>query len=145
MENLKINKTKEEDFEGVFYLLTQLWPDKKLNKEKIRKLFVARLLDKRHEQLVAVHQEEIVGFISLTILNSLWQEGFVGHIDELIVKEAFRRKNIASRLLNGISQIAKERLCKKIELDSSYHREAAHKFYSSKGFKDRALVFSVDL
>lgn len=138
------NATKE-DFEEVFQLLKQLWPDKKLNKEDLQRMFHESLKDPKQEYIVARYEKKIVGFVSLTIRNSLWQEGNLGHVDELIVDEKFRNKGMGTKLLKKIIKISKEKKCKRIELDSAFHRKEAHKFYESLGFENRAYLFSKDL
>jgi glucosamine-phosphate N-acetyltransferase len=48
-------------------------------------------------------------------------EGFVAHIDELILDEAFRRMGFGAELLEAAVTEAKKRGCKIVELDSAFH------------------------
>ncbi|NYT14192.1 MAG: GNAT family N-acetyltransferase, partial [Candidatus Methanofastidiosa archaeon] len=86
-----------------------------------------------------------VGFISLSIKNSMWQEGNIGHVDELIVDKDFRKMGVGLLLLKSITIIAKDNDCKLLELDSAFHRKEAHIFYEKHGFGNRAFLFSKSL
>jgi len=87
----------------------------------------------------------IIGFCSLTIKNNLWQAGNLGHIDELIVDDNYRGKGVGSKLMDEITRIAKENQCKRIELDSAFHRKEAHRFYENEGYENRAYLFSKEI
>ncbi len=87
----------------------------------------------------------VSGFCSLTVKNNLWQQGHFGHIDELVVNEHYRGQGTGSKLLTQIIKIARKNGCQRIELDSAFHREDAHKCYELMGFENRALLFSMQL
>jgi len=63
----------------------------------------------------------------------------------MVVDESCRGTGIGSSLLEKASDIARLSGCKKIELDSGFPREKAHKFYEKLGFEKRAYLFSKDL
>jgi ribosomal protein S18 acetylase RimI-like enzyme len=74
--------------------------------------------------------------------NNLWQQGLIGHVDELVVDQRHRRMGIGSALLRRMEEIAAEMGCKRLQLDSAHHRLEAHAFYESLGFRNRAMLFS---
>ena len=140
-----IRSAENKDFNSIFLLLCQLWPDKKLDQTSLKKVYT-RLLNSSHEEsFCAEIGGQIVGFCTLAIRNSLWQESHMGHICELIVDETFRRKKIGTNLIKKATNIAKKRGCKKIELDSAFHRKRAHSFYKKLGFEERAYLFSKNI
>ena len=145
MENITYTTAALKDFNGIVELLHQLWPEKKLDKELLLITFKRGLRSKNQTFFVAKNNDNIVGFGSLSIKNSIWQAGYLAHIDELIVDEQYRGEKIGSQILLHLTEIAFEKGCKKIELDSAHHRIAAHKFYEHKGFINRAALFSKDL
>lgn len=63
----------------------------------------------------------------------------------MIIDDCFRGQGIGTELINKASDIARLRECRKIELDSGFPREKAHKFYERIGFEKRAYLFSKDL
>lgn len=143
--NYKIRNCEAKDFETVFELLKQLWPDKKLNKSSLKVVFEQLLKSEKEEAICAEMNGNVIGFCTLAIRNSLWQESNITHICELVVDEAYRGKQVGTGLINSLCKKAKDNGCKKIELDSAFHREKAHKFYERMGFENRSYLFSKNL
>jgi GNAT superfamily N-acetyltransferase len=92
--------------------------------------------------LCAVCGERLIGFASLTLKNNLWMQGWLAHVDELVVDRAFRGRGLGTRLLEQLGVIARQKGCRRIELDSAFHRKRAHRFYERLGFANRACLFS---
>lgn len=138
-------ETTLEHFETVIHLLKELWPSKKFNKDALYKVFVRGLESESDYLVSAVVDGEVVGFGSLVIKNSFWQESFVGYLTTLVVSEKYRGYGIGKQLIRHFEQAAKERLCKRLELDSGFHREGSHAFYEYIGFNKRGYVFSKEL
>ncbi|MTI30487.1 GNAT family N-acetyltransferase [Xanthovirga aplysinae] len=143
--NLDIREATNADFKGIFLLLNQLWPDLTLDYEKLKKVYLVALVSIKQHLIVAEVDGKIVGFCSLTIKNNLWQAGNLAHVDELVIDKDFRGNGLGKKLLESITKIAEENYCKRIELDSSFHRKEAHNFYESVGYKNRAFLFSKTL
>jgi glucosamine-phosphate N-acetyltransferase len=131
-----------EDFDGVLALLRQLWPDKPLDPAALRAVFENALTAGNPVYLCSTEDGKIVGFGSLTVRSSLWQEGQIGHVDELVVDAACRGRGIGTQLLEGLVALAKAKGCRRVELDSALHRGEAHRFYEKQGFENRAFLFS---
>ena len=140
-----IRKSTIADFEQVYVLLPQLWPDAILNKNKLRHVFARALNSDYHHYLCAIDKKVVVGFCSLSIRNSLWQQGFIAHIDEIIVESAYRGHGIGTQMILKAMKIAKQKGCTRLELDSAFHRGKAHNFYKKIGFENRAFLFSMPL
>ena len=134
-----------DDFEKLLPLFCQLWPDQQLTVEKLKKVFIKGATSDYQYYLCAETDGKIVGFCSLTVKNNLWQQGNLGHIDELVVDESFRRRGIGKKLLIRIIKVAQGMGCRKIELDSAHNRTEAHEFYGKNGFENRAVLFSKHL
>jgi len=137
-----IRRCNVGDFDAVLRLLRQLWPDKQLDAAQLRVVYEQVLTSDSQFYLCAIEDENLVGFGSLSVRSSLWEAGCLGHIDELVVDEMHRQRGIGTRLLLALIELAKENGCGRIELDSAFHRAAAHKFYESQGFENRAYLFS---
>jgi GNAT superfamily N-acetyltransferase len=133
---------RKDDFPAAFTLLGQLWPDKELDLQSLQSTFERGLASSTQAYLCAVSGGHVVGFASLTVKNNLWQAGYIGHVDELVVDEAHRNKGIGAKLLEDIAALARVKGCKRLELDSAHHRKEAHEFYERHGFENRALLFS---
>jgi glucosamine-phosphate N-acetyltransferase len=138
----QIRRCRKEDFEGVLLLLQQLWPDKNLDAAALRKVFDYALAADRQIYLCAIDGENVIGFVSMTVKNSLWQAASLGHIDELVVDQQYRRRRLGTQLLDAIVGQAREAGCSRVELDSAFHRKEAHRFYEQHDFENRAYLFS---
>ncbi len=62
-------------------------------------------------------------------------EGVSGHIDDVVVADAYTRKGIARKLVSDLIRRAKDERVLWLELTSNKHRVAAHSLYESLGFK----------
>lgn len=142
MKDVNIRSCAEEDFPFVFELLKQLWPGAQLDTEMLQRVYERALNSDKQKLIVGLIDGKIAGFCSLTVKNNLWLAGNLGHIDELIVDKRFRGRGIGKKLMDGIIKIARENDCKRVELDSAFHREDAHRFYEDLGFENRAYLFS---
>ncbi|WP_411272814.1 GNAT family N-acetyltransferase [Daejeonella sp.] len=129
-----IRDSKAEDFEGVLSLLKQLWPGSQINSPAIQESFLKTLEVTGHIIRVACTPEKVVGLCSLSIRNNLKAEGNLANIDELVVDETMRRQQIGKLLLEDAEAIAKQNGCKSLGLESSFHREEAHRFYIKNGY-----------
>ena len=102
-----------------------------------KEVFVAQVMQQQKEsyEIIATYeQEEVVACIGFRFLTTLaW--GKILYIDDLITKEKTRGKGYGKILLDHVIQIARERLCKEVHLDTGYARHAAHKVYLKQGFE----------
>jgi len=142
---IQIRPCASEDFEGVLALLRQLWPDKYIDTQMLKVVYERALESALQHHVCAVEDQMLLGIGSLTIKNNLWQEGYLGYIEELVVHEQFRRRGIGTQLLEHLCSVAREKGCKRIELDSAFNRKASHEFYERLGFQSRALLFTKPL
>jgi ribosomal protein S18 acetylase RimI-like enzyme len=138
----QIRPCRNEDFDEVLELLRQLWPDKPLDQAALRTVYDRALASDLQRYVCATNGERIIGFGSLTVKNNLWQEGYLGHVDELVVDGEYRDRGIGTQLLEYIVDLAKQKGCRRIELDSAFHRQKAHEFYERHGFENRGFIFS---
>ena len=139
---IQIRQCRTEDFDAVVALLRQLWPDKHISADSLRLVYDRALASGSQTYLCATNGSGIIGFGSLSLKNNMWQEGYLGHIDELVVDAGYRSRGIGTQLLEHLILLAREKGCRRIELDSAFHRRAAHDFYTQHGFESRALLFS---
>lgn len=145
MHQMRIRMATIKDFEKVLSLLLQLWPSREINVAAIKDAF-ARGLDSQNDTYFCAEMDgSIIGFCSLTINNSLWQESSIGYIGELVVDTSFRGQGVGTDLLEVAMDAAKDKGCKRIELDAAFHRNDAHNFYEGLGFEKRAYRFSKEL
>lgn len=142
---VRIRRAERKDFDRVFALFGQLWPEKKLNWDRQMAVYDAMLSSDEYDLLCAEQDGIIAGFASLSIQHNFWQGGPILYITTLIVDEKARSRGIGTALIRAIETIAADRKCGKIELDSAFHRVEAHAFYEKNGFTKRAYLYSKDV
>lgn len=143
--NIIIRNSKIEDFADVILLFKQLWPGKELNENDLMNVFSRGIQLDSDEYLCVELNGKVIGFCSFAIVNNFWQQGQIAYIYAMIIDDSVRGQGIGTELLKKIFDKAKLRGCKKIELDSGFPREKAHKFYERIGFEKRAYLFSKEL
>jgi len=143
--NCIISKATEKDFEKVYPLFEQLWPNKKLDKDDLRIVF-NRGINSDTDELFCLHYaNELIGFCAYAIVNNLWQAGYIAYMYAMVVDEKHRGKGFGSMLIKESIKDSKDKGLKRMELDSAFHREKAHEFYIKLGFEKRAFLFSYPL
>jgi GNAT superfamily N-acetyltransferase len=53
----------------------------------------------------------------------------------LVVGEKFQSQGVGSALLESLESWFRENGCKRVEVNSGDHREVAHEFYQSNGYR----------
>jgi GNAT superfamily N-acetyltransferase len=140
--SVTIRPTKREDFDEIMPLLKQLWPTNPIDWKAARDIFDRGLASDRRAYLCACLGETIIGFGTLMIRDCLWLQGDIGYICDLVVDREHRGAGVGTALVEKAVQIAKERGCRRVELDSGFPRTEAHRFYERRGFEKRAFLFS---
>lgn len=140
-----IRSTGPDDFEAVYLLLKQLWPDGKLTKEKLCQVYRESIGCNEEQSICYIRDGNIIGYAEGNIRNSLFHGGRLLYIGALIVDSGKRGQGIGAELLNHMKKIAVDSGCKAVELDSGFQREMAHEFYIRNGFQKIAYNFSFDL
>jgi ribosomal protein S18 acetylase RimI-like enzyme len=132
---IQIRPLTIEDFDALTGLLGQLWPDKPVDPFAVRKMAKEGLASGHQAYICAVEEDKPVGFCSLTVKNNLWLEARSGNVDELVVDAAHRNRGVGRLLMAEIEKIARDRGCKRLDLESAAHRTVAHRFYEGLGFE----------
>src|ERR1043165_405112 len=89
-----------EDFDGIVALLGQLWPGKSLDLVSLRRVYDRALISDRQAYLCAMCDQQIVGFGSHSIKSNLWNEAFVGYVDEMVVNGTHRGRGVGTQILD---------------------------------------------
>jgi len=139
---VEIRPCREDDYRSIARLLRQLWPSASIDDDRLQSVYLRGLKSEACHFSCAVEDGNVIGFCSVILKNSLWQQGWLAHVDELVVDEAARGQGIGTQLLEAAIQIAAARGAARIELDSGFHRTDAHNFYQQRGFENRAFLFS---
>ena len=143
--DIKIRKATENDFEKVYPLFEQLWPNKELDEDALRIVFNRGVNSDTDELLCLDYLNELIGFCAYAIVNNLWQAGYISYMYAMVVDDKYRGKGFGTMLIKESIKDSKAKGLKRLELDSGFHREKAHEFYKKLGFEKRAFLFSYPL
>jgi GNAT superfamily N-acetyltransferase len=92
------------------------------------------------EMCVVARDERVVGIA----VFRYFENTHVGHkfyVDDLVTDENSRSGGVGHAMLTFLEQIAKQRGCAGMELDSGTQRTRAHKFYFREGFVSPSFSF----
>lgn len=101
----------------------------------ITKLFQAEGSD----MLVAKYKDEVIGMITMQRLISSAEGDYIGQLEDLVVKDAYRKMGVGSRLINKMRSIAQEYSYKRIQLAADVDNSNALHFYNRRGFNKTHL------
>ena len=105
---------------------TEIWPNSPTGEKRIREY-----MQNRNWRLLQIHHE---GQPVASLMYWL-AEDTIGEIEEVLVREPYRRKGLASMLLNKALHDLQAYSCEFAELDVEATNESALKLYVSAGFQ----------
>jgi GNAT superfamily N-acetyltransferase len=85
------------------------------------------------EMCVVEHEDRVVGVAVFRCFENTHM-GRKFYIDDLVTDENFRSNGVGHALLAFLEQLARQRGCPGLELDSGTQRTRAHQFYFREGF-----------
>lgn len=114
--------------------------------ESFVNVYKLNIHDSRIGYFVAEMNESVVGFGSVYINNLLHHCGNIAEIQELIVSQNFRNKNIGKSLLANLIEWSNEQGALQVEVTCNIARAEAQEFYKANGFiaTHQKLVFKRD-
>lgn len=112
--------------------------------EYAEKMFEKTEHDPNNIYIVGKVDGEVIAHSKLTIIETMYQPmGTYVILNHVCVKPEYRRHNIATKMLEEIEKISREKDCVKMELWSNNVRVPAHACYRKYGFVlDDAGFFS---
>ena len=143
MSEFIIRKISESDLEnGFLESLDNLKHASDLGQTTAKNILNKILNDENHIIHVAEYDGKIVGSTTLLIEQKfIHQGGFVGHIEDVVVKKEFEKLGIGMKLVNSLLQVAEERKCYKTILNCE---DSLKSFYERIGFKHKSNEMRFD-
>ncbi|VVE50238.1 GNAT family N-acetyltransferase [Pandoraea anhela] len=126
-------RAKPDDAPRIVALLAQLGYETPL--DIVRRNIALSTAGGDDAAFVALDENEsLVGCIGLHTLTMFHLAGRLGRITALVVEENVRGSGVGHALMAAAHAWFNERGCEKIEVTSSDHRVAAHRFYARHGY-----------
>ena len=138
---MQFRKAKKSDFKEVFVLLKQLFNQNRLYSSKSKELYEIQIRSNSYLNFVVKKNNKLVGYASVCFKLSMQEQGFIGHLSELVIDESFRGKGIGTEFLKHVEKNIKKEGCKELQLPSTFKRKKAHKFYENQGYKKTSYYF----
>ena len=140
---MEIRNCTIDDLNDVYRLICDL-EDFELNFDKFKYIYVNKLEDEKYHYLVAVENQNVIGFVSVNIDYHLHHEDKVATIEELVMNKQYRGHGIGKALITYVKQLALDHHCEVIELTSKFARTRAHQFYEQNGFFKASYKLMID-
>jgi GNAT superfamily N-acetyltransferase len=134
-----LRRAVEDDARAILPLLRQLGYDQLDERGARGKIKSYGLPD--YAVIVAVVSGQVVGFISLHVVEIFHSPGKAGRITAFCVDQNFRSQGIGIRLLQEGEDYFRSEGCKKVEVTSNNRRTDTHEFYINRGYKDDSKKF----
>jgi len=134
MPEIIIREIEEDDLEnGFLETLDFLRNTSDLDKNKANEILKKIKENLNHIIYVAIDNKKIVGSTTLLIEQKFIHDGgFVGHIEDVVVRKDYEGKGIGIKLVTSMLEHAKEKNCYKTILDC---KDDVKQFYERIGFK----------
>ena len=129
------------DFDVAFDYIEKLWTYNTYDKEVIRKVYADVLADENSFAFFLMDGDEYHGFCHGAYFNTFWLSGMTCYVSSIITNEDERGKGNGVKLMDHAKELAKERGCKALVLDSGMPRTQAHRFYEIYGFEKSCYGF----
>lgn len=148
MTDIEIRKASKNDIPivlGLLYELGRPKPEKDNDVEIFEDQAKGYVSDSDKRILIAEHDGNVAGLVSIMFLSRLNQKNHEMYIPELIVAEDYQNQGIGKKLINSCIKLAKEKKCHRIRLESGNQRKESHQFYKNLGFEQSSLSFTKNL
>ncbi len=140
---MEIRKATAEDFDIVFDFIEKLWTYNTYDREEIRKVYMDVIDDECSFAFLLWDEGICRGMCHGDYFNTFWMSGLTCYVSSLITREEDRGKGYGVALLDHAKELAKQRGCKAITLDSGLPRTGAHGFYEHYGFEKSCYGFEM--
>ncbi|HEY1602044.1 MAG TPA: GNAT family N-acetyltransferase [Pirellulales bacterium] len=114
-------------------------------REQVRRTFEQHVSAADTASLIAERNGQPIGMLSLHFRQRLSQPVPEAWIPDFIVVEKEHGGGAAQALMGCAVELARERGCHRLVLESHYHRQRAYRFYAREGFADVGKCFSLQL
>jgi diamine N-acetyltransferase len=139
--NVTIRKAREQDFPVILSLIKEFSVFQKTpGKVTITLEQMIKEKDLFQCLIAETGDNEIAGFASYFFTYYSWT-GKGLYLDDLYIKDAFRKQSIGKKLLDAVIRLAKDEQCKKVRWLVSGWNKNAIEFYKKMG----AVVDDTDL
>lgn len=140
---MTIRDMTQSDFPAVFGFIEKLWDYNTYDAEEVHVIYDRILADENSFAYVALAGDTPIGFAEGTVFDTFWLNGPTCYLSGIFVEESMRGSGYGKALMDRVHDMAKERGCRGIVLDSGLPRTGAHAFYERYGFDKSCYGFEL--
>lgn len=113
-----------------------------VQKENLRNIFVEALENKENIKLMMIENNgDVIGFINLMIIFSVWAGGKSLILDDLFIIEEYRNMGFGKVVMNSLECYARDRGYKRLQFLSEISNKSANDFYKKLGYEFQSMNF----
>lgn len=135
---IKFRRVERKDLDKVFPLLQQLTKIDYSSRDK-SECWDSFISNTSSNSIVGIYDNEIVAYGAVIIESKIRGES-AGHIEDIVVDNKVRGKNIGVKLIEELVKIAKEKNCYRVTL---FCDEPLVNFYNKNNFKTNGVAMKV--
>jgi GNAT superfamily N-acetyltransferase len=105
-----------------------------------------KVLESDHNYIfVAEDAGKIIGFVTFSIRDVVRYPRPIAELDELFISEEYRKHGLGKQFMEKIEELAREKNCYRMYIESRYDFKGAHSFYEKLGYTNYGYHFLKDL
>ena len=128
---MNIKQATIEDFETAFDFIQKLWTYNQYDRATIYQVYQNVLTDENSFAFFLIDDAGYHGFCHGDFFNTFWMSGLTCYVSSLITREEDRGKGYGTAMLDYVKDMAKEKGCKAVTLDSGLQERVHIRFIKS--------------
>jgi GNAT superfamily N-acetyltransferase len=142
VERARIREVTLADMDEVLELLSQLWPEKRIDLTTVSGIIQRYVKDPGYWTYGYEVEGVLWGIITVSFRWTLFQGGQVAIMEDLVVEEAHRGEGVGTALVRFVEdKVVEDGRAKVVEVNSDSGRHAAHDFWAGCGYTRLAFQF----
>ncbi len=137
---MKIRLAKPSDYDDLIKLYS-LFVGVDRFSQKNNDSFKIVLENQRNFVYVALDEDRLIGFATLSIRDVIRYPRPIAELDEIFILEEYRKHGVGKNLMKIIEEKAVELDCQGIFIESNINHTVAHKFYETLGYENKGYQF----
>lgn len=134
-----------DDFDVAFNYVEKLWTCNSYDRDTLFEVY-KRVLDSQDSfAFFLMDGDQYKGFCHGVYFDTFWMSGRTCYVSSIITNSDERGKGYGIRLMDHAKELAQDKGCKALILDSGFPREDAHRFYEKYGFEKSCYGFELIL
>jgi GNAT superfamily N-acetyltransferase len=142
VETAQIRELTVADKDEVLELLGQLWPEKCIDPATAGGIIERYVKDPGYWIYGYEVEGALQGLVTVSFRWTLFHDGQVAIIEDLVVGEAHRGQGVGTALVRFVEdRMVREGKARAVEVNSDLDRDAAHEFWTGCGYTRLAFQF----